>query len=573
MIYSTTQIKPEKRKFTERVGKLARFGDDSEFTLEGEPIWLDVNFIKDFRILTREEGDALIEEKLKGLGQAVVKDVESYLAVGPLNPLVQAVGGDAIKLLQNLYHGRRKKSSGTILAATAAGAAVGAGIGFWIIPGLGTVIGVPWGALIGAFGGMVAVTMSTVIFKRRAESLAKKWFPSEYRYDLDKKTTNGFKRKYGIPNHVMQLMHGYLHNRMLNVKQINLRNVLANFSKIGIEGQDQDTFCAMLLYLGEELESVKANYIENHVAYHKARSEGNEDEVKKIGEELKQRREDFHLLQYMLQQVSIAKVNDEIAIKFPKSLEDKLLLQIPKIASAPGTEVALETNWQLSDTKRRLEEEADATRKAHPLRDLAEVGARTLLSDVPGTANLISSGFKLLTPQGRKAFSDEMVQKVKRDAELAVKKVIVNTISEAAMEFKFEAEAGKLPIPPIVFEQISNAAKTASRLSMKIEPTTVEDQIQRAAKIMIQQVEQLLEGVSPQDKTGYQLDIDADTTLTEVQRIASAVHLSLGAKRLGVDPVLVGFTPEQTQKIQEKVEQLAPVIRAGIGITLKRRTE
>ncbi|MFO1257851.1 MAG: hypothetical protein U1E78_05520 [Gammaproteobacteria bacterium] len=573
MGYSKADIKPEKRKYVERFGKTARRGDESDFILEEQPKWLDASLVQSFEIAAVGEGDVSIEQKLKGLGQLVVKDVEDYLAVGPLAPFVNAVGGDAVKLLQNLYHGRRKKSSGTILGATAMGAGIGGFIGFWVIPGVGHVAGIPVGAMIGVFGGMVAVTLSTVVFKRKGENLAKKWFPGDYRYDLDRETTKGFKKKYGIPNHVLQLMNGYLHNRMLNIKNPNLKNVLANFSKIGIEGQDKETFCAILLYLGEELEAVKQIYTEKHKAYYIAKLKGDSDEVNKLGDELKKYREDFHLLQYMLQQVAIAKVNDEVTIKFPESLEDKLTLQIPKIASEPGTEMMPETNWKLSDTRRRLEKEAEATRKAHPLRDLAEVGARALLSNVPATANVISTGFKLLTPEGREDFSNKMIQKVKQDAELAVRNVIVNTISDGATEFKFEVEAGKLPIPPIVFEQISNATKIATRLSMKIESTTVEDQIQRAAKIMIQEVEQLLKEVSSDDIAGYQLDIDADNSLTEIQRIASAVHLSLGAKRLGVEPYLVGFTSDQKQKIQEKVEQLAPANRTGAGITLKRRTE
>lgn len=573
MAYDRSTIKASRPKFTKRIGKSPRPGDDYDFIPDGDPEWLNADLIKGFVFNSQAGEDQVLEGRLQNLGKVVVKDLEAYLNLGPIQPLVDAVGGDVIGLLKNVYHKRRKKSSGTILGITATGAAVGAGIGFFVIPGLGASIGAPLGVFIGAFGGIVATTMATLIFKRRAESLAKIWFPGEYRHDLDRRTTQAFKEKYGIPNHVLQLMNGYLHHRMGNIKNIRTKNVLANFIKIGIELQTEDVFSASLVYLGAELESIQKLYIEKHKDYHENKTDEKSLELEKL-------REDFHLLQYTLKSISEAKVDDESTIVFPQSLKRKIELTIPKIADLPVLELDLrvENAGDLLRSTDRLDQEIRNT-DSNVLLPENTVGIRTnspFSVQIPRSVEVVTQALQPLIGEARKQFISNVTDKFKLRSDLGVSGVeVIENSENKSIEFKFTAQSSRKPIPPIIFSQVAEGERTATRFSMKIVGNTDQEQIRCAANIMIAEIELLVTDMSAAERQDYQLDIDADSDLTSNQRIASAVHLSLGAKRLGLKPNLVGYSADDQEKIEEQLKALAvkpKQERSGASVTLKKNS-
>ncbi|MBS0289356.1 MAG: hypothetical protein JSS07_04885 [Proteobacteria bacterium] len=119
---------------------------------------------------------------------------------------------------KDIVSSNRVKTSLTIIGGIGLGALIGAAIGS-VIPIVGTAIGGAVGAAIAggvaAVGGVAGLTvLGAFAGSWLGKRAAGKAFKHEKRFEISKRVTKKIKKHIGIQSHVVQMINGYLYNRV-----------------------------------------------------------------------------------------------------------------------------------------------------------------------------------------------------------------------------------------------------------------------------------------------------------------------------------------------------------------------
>jgi hypothetical protein len=181
-----------------------------------------------------------------------------------VNIFANDLPGRFSSIMEDLYYsyqdslaGRKVKTSIATVGGIGVGAAIGFGIGTFVLPGIGSAIGGSVGALI-ASGSMLGGVLGCTILSAGAGSFignkfADKFFKHEKHYELSKRITRKLKADIGISTKVALLMNSYLYNRAKATQNPNCKKAYKMLRKQGIMGANPKIFIEVSHYFCHEL--------------------------------------------------------------------------------------------------------------------------------------------------------------------------------------------------------------------------------------------------------------------------------------------------------------------------------
>ncbi len=185
----------------------------------------------------RKFADMVLDhKKVAGLDQ--VKDFKKASQYEVLMNMLVEVMEDAFYAVSDFVSWRKVKTSLTVLGSIGGGAAIGALLGTFVLPGVGTAIGGTAGAAITSGLGLIGGVVGTSIIGAFAGSwigkkIADKLFKYEKRFQLSKKVTRKVKKELGVDNDTIDDMNFYLYG-LGSKKGVGIQNdnVRATYKKL-----------------------------------------------------------------------------------------------------------------------------------------------------------------------------------------------------------------------------------------------------------------------------------------------------------------------------------------------------
>ena len=531
-------IKAERAKYTVLFGKTMR-GSEAES--------LSNRTLKDKEVISKISYNTINDDPLYQIHEKLIDDLVK--AGKYRHPFLDAIleselVEDAKSLSENFFHKRRKKSSRLVSISIVAGVAIGGGLGFVLLPAAGPFIGSTLGGLLGAIGGTVIALSTALFIKKQSENLAKKWYPQEYHYDLNKKTTRELKNKYGFPEHVSQLVHGYLQNRLKNVADVNLQNHIALLIKLGIENQRQESMPQLISFLDYELIDIKKFYDEKLKEYDEFKKKSNNKNSQEyhlaINEKdnyLKSLALDYRLIQYVLKQIKETKVENHLVFSFEGNFEhwEQPLRTIADSHHEHDNRIVHDTHsHRLSEIDQVLKEAAIPSTDFNP--NFSNYSPRKKNNHL-SVGTIIS---RLLTDSELIDYDNAVIESFLKNSGIQVK---VDINEDGVREYRYPDQ-----IQPIKFLQRLNDSQIFGEFNVPFFGIEADLKIDGIAINLLKQVDILLE----QNLNAFndiEIDIEPNQNLSSAHRIASAYHLIRGLNERGIAYQLINFSNEEKEKI------------------------